>query len=149
MTPRTTTGLGLLHCALGACTSQTDFKTNDAREWRLQARKTLGILLESQLEELRKQDHTSTRKCFDPTMATHSIVATLSAWTLIMQDHSTHAEHKNSKPLRSHDDIVLDGSSLGLRGMDVAIMAGHCAGEDFLVDREGMSVRRLVVSWAS
>ena len=53
-----------------------------------------------------------------------------------MQYHSACVEHKDSTPLRSHDDFVLDGSPFGLRGMDVAVLAGYGGGEEFVMEFE-------------
>jgi hypothetical protein len=65
-------------------------------------------------------------------MATHSRVGTLSTWAPIMRNHSACVEYKHSTFLLSYDDLVLDGCSLGLRGMGEAVLAGHGTREEFV-----------------
>jgi hypothetical protein len=48
-----------------------------------------------------------------------------------MRDHATYVKQKHPMALLSYDDFVLDGGSLGLGGMDVTVLAGHGARDEF------------------
>jgi hypothetical protein len=56
-------------------------------------------------------------------------------------------EYKYLAPLLPDDDVVLDGYSLGLGGMDVTILTGHGASEEFAMQRERVAVVSLVTLW--